>query len=664
MTSSTKIQIVLFSGGNGTKSITEAFLRHPQIRLSIVINAYDDGHSTGRLRRFIPGMLGPSDVRKNIGRLMPHSDPAFKALATLSDHRLPINFPYAEGLAVVQAFAAKAADQQPEPMGRLFTMLRWDHTQQIGRWCQDFLAYAAEEESRGRKFDFHDCALGNIFFAGCYLSEKQDFNRTNAAFAAFHNARADLLNVTKGENLFLVAIKEDGSVLRNEGDIVSNQSMVKIRQIALMEASAYHGNFELGQGTQQEAEQHVLSHQVFPEINPVVDEAIRKADVIIYGPGTQHSSLFPSYLTRGLAEAIAANPEAEKIFVNNTRRDFDILDDDAGSIATRFMKCMSRYGEIAPTSKDLVTHFFLQQHTEDKRTTDNHVPFNADSFPFPESNLVLLDWETNEGHHAGGRVLEELQAIIQPKVEVVLESIHHMVSIIVPALNEERTIERVLKQLLAMDFTPFNLSKEIIVVDGGSNDRTAEIARTLPGIQVITHSSGGRGSALRAGIARVKGNIVLFFPADNEYSTSDIFPIVASFSRGGFKVVFGSRAIKCVNLNERISSIYGNNWLGYILSKYGGMLLSTTALLLYNRYVADPLTSVKAFDGRLLRSFTLKSSGVDLEMELFAKVSKRQQFILEVPVDYKPRSKKAGKKTTPWQGIKAFWALLFYRFSN
>ena len=66
--------MVLFSGGSGTQSITEAFLKHPQISLTILINAYDDGHSTGRLRRFIPGMLGPSDVRKNINRLMPQSD--------------------------------------------------------------------------------------------------------------------------------------------------------------------------------------------------------------------------------------------------------------------------------------------------------------------------------------------------------------------------------------------------------------------------------------------------------------------------------------------------------------------------------------------------------------------------------------------------------------
>src|SRR6516162_8942199 len=85
-----QINVVLFSGGSGTQSITEAFRRHPQISLKILINAYDDGHSTGRLRRFIPGMLGPSDVRKNINRLMPTLERGQKSLKAVSDHRLPI----------------------------------------------------------------------------------------------------------------------------------------------------------------------------------------------------------------------------------------------------------------------------------------------------------------------------------------------------------------------------------------------------------------------------------------------------------------------------------------------------------------------------------------------------------------------------------------------
>src|SRR4051794_34931093 len=89
-----RLSVVLFSGGSGTGTITQSLLRHPQLVPTIVINAYDDGHSTGRLRRFIPGMLGPSDVRKNINRLMPKTQERHRALRSLSDHRLPVGFPF------------------------------------------------------------------------------------------------------------------------------------------------------------------------------------------------------------------------------------------------------------------------------------------------------------------------------------------------------------------------------------------------------------------------------------------------------------------------------------------------------------------------------------------------------------------------------------------
>jgi hypothetical protein len=129
-------------------------------------------------------------------------------------------------------------------------------------------------------------------------------------------------------------------------------------------------------------------------------------------------------------------------------------------------------------------------------------------------------------------------------------------------------------------------------------------------------------------------------------------------------VVIGSRAIKCLNLNQRIRHIYSNQRLAFILSKYGGILLSIASLLLYSRYVSDPFSTLKAFDSTLLKSLELKSSGVDLETEIIAKVSKREEFILEVPVQYRPRRRSEGKKTTVLQGLKALTALLTWRFRN
>jgi hypothetical protein len=110
--------------------------------------------------------------------------------------------------------------------------------------------------------------------------------------------------------------------------------------------------------------------------------------------------------------------------------------------------------------------------------------------------------------------------------------------------------------------------------------------------------------------------------------------------------------------------IYENRRMLYLTSKYGGIALSVLTLLLYNRYVADVLSSVKAFDAHLLRSLDLHSNGIDLETEIVAKLSRRREYMFELPVDYKPRSRSAGKKITGLDGLKAIFALFRYAISG
>src|SRR5262245_21123040 len=89
MSTSDKLQLAMFSGGRGTARITEALLNHGEIDLTLLVNTYDDGLSTGALRRFIPGMLGPSDVRKNVSRLLDPRDRSSRAMHTLIEYRFP-----------------------------------------------------------------------------------------------------------------------------------------------------------------------------------------------------------------------------------------------------------------------------------------------------------------------------------------------------------------------------------------------------------------------------------------------------------------------------------------------------------------------------------------------------------------------------------------------
>lgn len=657
-----KIDVVLFGGGTGTHSITEAFLKQPRLSLTILINAYDDGHSTGRLRKFIPGMLGPSDVRKNIDRLMPRAERCHQALKKLSSRRLPMDLGFDRGLDILRTLADGTCTGLDPATRALHEQCTVKQAAGFRAYCAAFERYVVEQRHRGVLFDFHDCAIGNILFAGCFLLEGRDFNRAVDAFSAYYEAGARLLNVTQGENLFLVATREDGTLLPGEADIVSAQNnRARIQELYLLDETAYRGRIENAPAPPPEKLAAILAGAVTPEINPEAEAAIRRADVIIYGPGTQHSSLFPSYLTRGVGEAVAANQGADKIFIANIRRDHDIQRDNANDLAIKLLASMSRNGAVPLEWKDVVTHFFFQHGDVEG---EGYVPFEPKKFHFPLELVKLRDWEFQEGKHAGGYVLAELQQIVQSRIQIAIPAPRHLVSIVVPALDEAATVEEVLKGLTALDFEEYGLGKEILLVDGGSTDGTPEKARAVRGVRVFSIPRKGRGAALRLGIAQARGDIVVFFPSDNEYRPRDVEAVVGAIARQGFKAVYGTRALKCADLDGRLKRIYGDSALLYRMSKYGGMLLSALMLVFFNRYITDTLTTLKGFDGKLLRSLDLKGDGLDLEMEILAKISRRHEYVLEVPVEYRPRTRAEGKKTTVFDGLHAAAALLKYRWAR
>lgn len=662
-----KIEVVLFSGGSGTQSITETLLRHPQIALRILINAYDDGHSTGRLRRFIPGMLGPSDVRKNINRLMRVAERSEQSLKAISDYRLPVGIPRETALRQIDAIIQdSAADQLPDAIRNPLPHLVCWQAAQLKGFLKTFRAYFDQQERIGRSFDFTDCALGNLLFAGCYLEQNRDFNRAIEAFCQFYEIPSDvLLNVTLGENLFLVAEKESGAVLLNEADIVKLQDNAKIGELFLIDEDTYTRRIENvsepagGWGTLLRAS-HCL-----PRMNPRAAEAIAAADVIIYGPGTQHSSLLPSYLTEGVAESIAANGKADKIFIGNIHRDYDIQADDASDLARKLLHAMNRQGQASVAWRDVVSHFFVQGSDQNNPNEAKYVPFDKSRFEFPLETVRVRDWEALEGRHSGGYVLDELRQIVQSRIDVELARVHHMVSIVIPVLDEEVTIEQVLKAVTALDFQEFGLSKEVLVIDGGSTDKTMERAKTVRSVRVFGLPPGkGRGAAMKLGIEKARGNLVVFFPGDDEYRTEDVKGVVRTLLTSGVRAVFGTRATMCTDLSNTLKTIYGNNRKLYLTSKYGGMLLSVTTLFLYNRYVSDVLSSLKGYDLPLLRSLQLESDGINLETEIVAKLSKRREYVFEMPVQYKPRTRAAGKKIRASDGMGALLALIRFRLRS
>ena len=329
-------RIVLFCGGRGSATIIRALLRQTDVDLTLLVNAYDDGLSTGALRNFIPGMLGPSDFRKNLSYLFGNYSQA--ALGSLMEYRLSGDEAEIEKLARFAASSDPALADQP--LEDWFAQLPHKTLSRIRGLLARFFAHAA-----GGGFDYRDCSLGNLVFAGAYLEQGEDFNAAAAAVAALGDSRARLFNGSEPQNRVLTGLKRDGTLLASEAAIVGPQSPSPITDLYLLEQPLAAAALEELAVLDTIGKQAWLSaRDAVPKFSGAAAEALATADIILYGPGTQHSSLFPSY--RIARAALEESPASVKALVMNLESDHDIQNLSAGDIVDRALAYGARVSHI------------------------------------------------------------------------------------------------------------------------------------------------------------------------------------------------------------------------------------------------------------------------------------------------------------------------------
>ncbi|MDX6426791.1 MAG: hypothetical protein QOD52_2196 [Gaiellaceae bacterium] len=226
------------------------------------------------------------------------------------------------------------------------------------------------------------------------------------------------------------------------------------------------------------------------------------------------------------------------------------------------------------------------------------------------------------------------------------------VSFIIPAYNEATTIAELIERVDALPF-----EKQLVVVDDGSTDGTAEILATLSegrtDLLVIRQENQGKGAAIRAAIPHLTGEIAVIQDADLEYDPVDVPQLIEPLERGVADVVFGSR----------LSG--GRPQRAYLFwHLVGNRFLSLLACVLYNTTLSDIETGYKAFRTEILKSLDLRESSFAIEPEITAKVCLRKLRIYELPIAYYGRSYAEGKKITWRDGFRAAWVLLRVRFTS
>jgi len=614
------MKIVVFSGGRGCTNIIKALISQTDLDLTIVVNAYDNGKSTGRIRSYIPGLLGPSDIRKNVSLLLECYNSL--QLANFLEYRMNSNLQRLPMLEFLQL-------SNPND----FISLSFEQYKSIESALSFFDKY---QLNCGDMFDTFDCPIGNVILASLFLQHNDDFNSAITKYqeiflpkSVIKSQRARILNVTDGENLYLIARATSGEIFLNEAEIVVNENKEIIREIALVS--------DFDKNSLKSAFNNVRK----PNPNQVVLQSLKDMDLLIYGPGTQASSLLPSYLTSRILDEIGKNLTAKKIFISNLIPDYD---DPVSNVISRLETFFQLGNLIVPEfiRKDLVTNVFSELNLSE-------IPKGLIESNFPGITFQTDDWLVESNKHLGSAIVRQISKSCDRKFRYK----PGLISIIVygdisfgNADNYSRIIES-LKSNIELDFELIMLSSNV------ENKNSIRVKYATESNNEI-HNKIKFVESIQESMLKSRGDVIALINSLQLYNLSDLavgIRLLINNERSHF--LLGSRNLRIFDLKEQIRSAYPTQPFRGFISYWGSLIISVSFLIRYRRFITDPLSGIKIFRKLDTNGADLEIIAKDIDVNLIKYFIKAELPIQQFDIEFNPNQLNNSNRHSIIGGLKS-----------
>jgi 2-phospho-L-lactate transferase/gluconeogenesis factor (CofD/UPF0052 family) len=644
------VKVVLFTGGRGSSVLSSELIKSDRIALTLAINGYDDGLSTGEVRRFLGDCLGPSDFRKNASRLAAKLRTCDEALVSLLDLRLPDHYTVTHA---TESFAL-LSDRTTQP--------RDDFQRELARLASGINARALgalvvrvdrfEGETAHRPFSFRDCSLGNLVFAGCFLHMGRRFNDAVDDYCALLGIPTGTIeNVTDGRNACLIAVDQQGRLLATEAEIVTADQPQNIRDIYLLDHLITADEKRRIAGGGAELDAFIAKHRVQLAPNPRLLARIAEADLIVYAPGTQHSSLFPSYITPGIGAAIAQNLKAVKVLITNLQEDAEIFGNSAVDLINKALFYLREKDRLTLPTPSLITHYVLNEPGRSESGT--YVPLgHLESLEDPR--LVRIgnyEEEGLTGRHDATKVLTPFIKTFLRRGERI-----RLAVLLVDAESLNKVAESIVEMIragigeLPLVLTVFYESRESF---------GPEFTNSLPFDLRNLSTQGANSADAFARVAHDRDfDYVMLFESSGMYRGDDIVNLAMHLAGGRLDAVWGSRRLSVNDIKQAYRLVYRHKRIKAAISYVGSHVLSLAYLTLYGRYISDTLSGVRVVRSTLLRDDSLDYRRRHFNQLVLSNLLRQRAEIFETPVFYFPISPRKIRRTTVGEGLGSLWTIL------